>query len=329
MVAIIGSVPVSSMNSIPYIIECSLLILTGIAGWIAATRKISATDNASLRHNSLTQAGKVAYWIMLIAIILSLALTTIRETGTRRRERHSKEYETLLLDKINKQANEVQTLRELNVPVRKMIYRLTFKDTMPKLTCSIEMWRKTSGFSLVRNQVRITLADVNSVAHELSTSRDASVYKGFGVSSIDNEDRIVEELPIQYHDMKTISYLETRLVPKEYLTVEDLLLSNILFVFQHNSNISALVLKDIERIQVYADISKDKVVICTYQPEIDDNLLQAVNSSEKETLIENDEYMLHDGPSMASPEGQLTIRLSTRSFSIEERDKVLNNIHDN
>jgi hypothetical protein len=109
-----------AMNSIPYIFECSLLILAGIAGWIAVSKKKTATENTCLHHQSLTPAGKTAYRIMLIAVVMSLALATIRESAVHRRDHLSKKREARLLDRINKKANEVKTLQELNASVREI-----------------------------------------------------------------------------------------------------------------------------------------------------------------------------------------------------------------
>ena len=290
------------MELVPYVIECLLLILTGVAGWLAVSRKMSSADNASLRPQALTPAGRVAFWTMLTAVLLSLVLATIRQVAFFRQERHAREYESALLHRIDTQATEMQSLRDLSVPVRKLIYRLTFNQAIPTLACTIEMWRNTSGFSVFRSRVRVSpWGEGNSlVAQALPSSQDASFIvdhsrKGISssMSSSSLEDNVDEDLPVQHRIEPLISYVETRLTLKEDLTVQDLLLSRVMFSFghHHTGKLSASVLKEIKRIQVYADVSDEKVVVCTYEPGRDTNLSVAAATAEAETVIEHEGYI--------------------------------------
>jgi hypothetical protein len=327
------------MELMSYIIECFLLVLTGIAGWLAVSRKMSSADNASLRPRALTPAGRVAFWTMLTAVVLSLALATIRQVASVRQECHAREHESILLHKIDTQASEIQTLRDLSVPVRKLIYRLTFKQAIPTLACTIEMWRNASGFSVLRNRVRVSPSgDGRSlVAQTLRASRDASFVvdnsrKGISVMSLSSiEDNVDEDLPVQHRIEPLESYVETRVIPKENLTMQDLLLSRVMFLFgdQHRSKLSASVLSEIKRIQVYADVSEGKVVVCTYQPGSDTNLLAAAATSQAEIFIEHEGYVLHQWPIAEGirPNG-LAVRLPDKPFSIQPRGSALERLPD-
>jgi hypothetical protein len=327
------------MELISYIIECFLLVLTGVAGWLAVSRKMSSADNASLRPRALTPAGRVAFWTMLTAVVLSLALATIRQVASLRQERHAREYESALLHRINAQATEMQTLRDLSMPVRKLIYRLTFKQAIPTLACTIEMWRNTSGFSVFRNRVRVSPSGGGKslVAQTLRASRDASfvvdnrgkTISGMSLSSM--EDNVDEDLPVQHRIEPLEAYVETRVIPKEDLTVQDLLLSRVMFLFehQHSSKLSASVLNEIKRIQVYADVSNGKVVVCTYEPGSDTNLLKAAATSEAETLIEHEGYILHEWPiAEGFRSNGLAVRLAEKPFAIQPRGSALERLPD-
>jgi len=268
-------------------------------------------------------------------ILLSLGVAITRHVRQYHSDKEARNAQIQLLDKLSSAQHKIQELEELNAPVRKVIFRFIFKREPQILTTKIDVWKKTSDFEIFRYRIRVKPNDYGYlVADRLKTDGDASfsLTPEGGSFQAASEDEVIEDLPEQYRSAPLFAFFETRIAVEGNLFVRDLVGASIYFQFECKDRryITAEVLKEIDKIQIYAQVTDSKVVICTYDISHDAHLPEIIEKQEKETVIEEDGYLLHVWPShqRLDMSGGLGIRLAADIFKVVDVNSVLDELPD-